>query len=76
MAKVSTVPVQIVNLSDAEILKAQLENLIRADVQPMEEAEGLRALLCLDEPKFSIEQLAAREGKVPAYCAARLKLTE
>jgi ParB family chromosome partitioning protein len=42
----------------------------------MEEAQGLRALLNLDEPKYSIEQIAAKTEKSPAYCAARLKLTE
>jgi hypothetical protein len=35
------VPVRIVNMNDAQALEAQLvENLIRADVYPMEEAQG------------------------------------
>jgi ParB family chromosome partitioning protein len=39
MAEVVTVPVRIVNLTDAEALEmALVENLIRADVHPMEEA--------------------------------------
>jgi ParB family chromosome partitioning protein len=77
MAEAETVPVRIVNLTDAETLEAQLvENLMRRDVHPMEEAQGFRALLNLDEPKYSIEQIAARTGKNPAYIAARLKLTE
>jgi len=77
MAEAATVPVRIVHLTDAETLEAQLvENLMRRDVHPMEEASGFRALLNLDEPKYSIEQIAARTGKSPAYCAARLKLTE
>ncbi len=42
----------------------------------MEEAQGFRALLNLEEPKYSIERIAARTGKNPAYIAARLKLTE
>ena len=42
----------------------------------MEEAQGFRALLNLDEPKYSIEQIAAKTGKSPAYVAQRLKLTE
>jgi hypothetical protein len=49
---------------------------MRRDVHPMEEAQGFRAFLNLDEPKYSIEQIAARTGKNPAYIAARLKLTE
>jgi ParB/RepB/Spo0J family partition protein len=41
MAEAATVPVRIVNLTDAESLEAQLvENLIRSDVHPMEEAKG------------------------------------
>jgi ParB family chromosome partitioning protein len=77
MAEVATVPVRIVHLSDAEVLEAQLvENLIRAEIHPMEEAEGFRALLNLEEPKYSIEQISARVGKQPSFVAARLKLTE
>jgi ParB family chromosome partitioning protein len=77
MAEVATVPVRIVNLTDAEALEAQLvENLMRRDVHPMEEAQGFRALLNLEEPKYSIEQISAKTAKSPAYVAARLKLTE
>jgi ParB family chromosome partitioning protein len=42
----------------------------------MEEAQGFKALLNLEEPKYSIEQIAAKTGKSPAYVAQRLKLTE
>jgi ParB family chromosome partitioning protein len=77
MAEAATVPVRIVNLTDAEALEAQLiENLQRRDVHPMEEAQGFRALLALEEPTYSIEQVAAKVGKTPAYCASRLRLTE
>jgi ParB family chromosome partitioning protein len=77
MAEAATVPVRIKNLSDAEALEAQLiENLQRRDVHPLEEANGFRALLNLEEPKYSIEQIAAKTGKPPAYVAGRLKLTE
>ena len=77
MAESETVPVRIVNLTDAEALEAQLiENLQRRDVHPLEEAQGFRALLNLEEPKYSIEQIAAKTGKSPAYVAQRLKLTE
>jgi ParB family chromosome partitioning protein len=77
MAEVATVPVRIKNLTDAEVLEAQLiENLQRRDVHPMEEAEGYKRLLTLDEPKYSIEQIAAKVGKTPVYIAQRLKLTE
>ncbi len=35
----------------------------------MEEAEGFRALLNLEEPKYSIEQIAAKTGKSAAFVA-------
>src|SRR6201995_4496545 len=53
LAGQSTVPVRIVNLSDAAALEAQLvENLIRAEIHPMEEAHGFRALLAFEDPKY------------------------
>jgi ParB family chromosome partitioning protein len=77
IAEQSDVPVRIVNLSDAEALEAQLvENLIRSEIHPMEEAQGFRALLDLEEPKYSIEQIAARVGKTPVFVAQRLKLSD
>jgi len=77
LAGQDTVPVRIRQMSDAEALEAQLvENLIRAEIHPMEEAQGFRALLALDEPKYSIEQIAARVGKSPVFVASRLKLTD
>lgn len=42
----------------------------------MEEAEGFARLLALDDPKYTLEQIAARVGKQPSFVAARLKLTE
>lgn len=70
MAEAATVPVRIVNLNDAEALEAQLvENLIRVDVHPMEEAQGFKALLDLEEPAYSIEQIAAKTGKSSAFVA-------
>lgn len=77
IAEVATVSVRIKNMTDAEVLEAQLiENLQRRDVHPMEEARGFKALLDLEQPKYSIEQIAAKTGKSPAYIAQRLKLTE
>jgi ParB family chromosome partitioning protein len=42
----------------------------------MEEAEGFKRLLDLEEPKYSIELIAARTGKSPAFVATRLKLVD
>ncbi len=77
MAESITVPVRIKQMSDAEVLEAQLvENLIRAEIHPMEEAEGFARLLALEEPKYSIEQISAKVGKQPAFVASRLKLVD
>jgi len=77
MAEAVTVPVRIKRMSDADVLEAQLvENLIRAEIHPMEEAEGFARLLALEEPKYSIEQLGARVGKSAAFIASRLKLVD
>jgi ParB family chromosome partitioning protein len=77
MAEADTIPVRIVELSDAQALEAQLiENLQRLNVHPMEEAQGFRALLSLEEPSYTIEQIAAKMGKSPAYVTTRLKLTD
>ncbi|MFZ0662370.1 MAG: ParB/RepB/Spo0J family partition protein [Acidobacteriaceae bacterium] len=71
LAGQDTVPVRIRQMSDAEALEAQLvENLIRAEIHPMEEAQGFRALLALEEPKYSIEQIAAKVGKSPTFVAS------
>lgn len=71
MAETPMIPVRVVNLTDAEALEAQLiENLQRRDVHPLEEAQGFKALLNLEDPQHSIEQIAAKVGKHPAYCAA------
>lgn len=77
LAEVNSVPVRIVQLTDAQAIEMSIvENLQRKDVHPLEEARGLAALLALEEPKYSIEQIAAKTGKSPSYCLARLKLTE
>jgi ParB family transcriptional regulator, chromosome partitioning protein len=77
LAEQDTVPVRIKQMTDAEVIEAQLvENLQRRDVHAMEEAQGFRSLLNLDEPKYSIEQIAAKTGKSPVYVVSRLKLIE
>jgi ParB family transcriptional regulator, chromosome partitioning protein len=77
MAEVTTIPVRIVNLSDAQAVEMSIvENLQRKDVHPLEEAQGFRALLDLDEPKYSVEQIAAKVGKSAVFVASRLKLTD
>jgi ParB family transcriptional regulator, chromosome partitioning protein len=77
LAEKDTIPGIIREMTDAEVIEAQLvENLQRRDVHPMEEAEGYKRLLSLTEPIYTIEQIAAKVGKTPVYIATRLKLTE
>jgi ParB family chromosome partitioning protein len=77
MAEKETVPVCIREMSDAQVLEAQLvENLQRQDVHPLHEAQGFAALLRLEEPKYSIELIAAKCGKSAGYVASRLRLAE
>lgn len=77
LAGKETIPALVREMSDAEVLEAQLvENLQRRDVHPMEEAEGYKRLLSLAEPTYTVEQIAAKVGKTPFYIATRLKLTD
>lgn len=46
--------------------KIQLvENLQWGDVHPLEEAHGFHALLALEQPNYTIEQIAAKVGTPP-----------
>jgi ParB family chromosome partitioning protein len=77
LAGADSVPVDIRELTDAQCLEiAIVENLQRRDVHPLEEANGYARLLALDEPKYSVEQIAAKCGKHPGYVLARIRLTE
>ena len=77
LADQETLPIRIKHMTDAEVIEAQLvENLVRAEIHPMEEAEGFAALLRLEEPKYSVEQIGARIGKSPVFVASRLKLLD
>jgi ParB/RepB/Spo0J family partition protein len=66
-------------LTDAEVLEVQVvENLQRADLHELEEAEGYEQLLkCAhaDGKKYTVEEIAAKVGKSRSYVFARLKLT-
>ena len=76
-AELDYAPVRIVDLTEAQALETSIvENLQRRDVHPLEEAQGFAALLNLETPKYSIEQIAAKCGKQPGYVASRLRLTE
>jgi ParB/RepB/Spo0J family partition protein len=73
LAKVAELPVRVRHLSDKEVLEVQvIENLQRADIHPLEEADGYRQLH--EKHGYSIDELATKVGKSKAYLYARMKL--
>ncbi len=67
------VPVVVIEATDAEALQlAIIENVLRADLNPLEEAEGYRALM--DEFANSQEEIARIVGKSRSYVANTLRL--
>lgn len=73
----SSVPATVRELTDEECLEIQLiENLLRMDLHPFEEAQGFRALLNREGGSYTIEKLAARTGKNASFIAKRLCLLD
>ena len=67
------VPVVVIEATDAEALQlAIIENVQRADLNPLEEAEGYRALM--EEFGNSQEDIAKIVGKSRSYVANTLRL--
>jgi ParB family chromosome partitioning protein len=76
-AGLSEVPVRIADLTDEETLEAQIvENVLRADVHPFEEAQGFRALLDREGAGYTIEKISMKTGKNAAYIAKRIRLLD
>ncbi len=72
-----TVPVRIVELSDAAAIETQVvENLQREDIHPLEEALGFRSLLEVEGAKYTVAEIAAKCGKGEPYVLKRIRLTE
>lgn len=73
MAGLKEVPVVIRELSDVETMEiAIIENLQREDLNPIEEAEGLQALI--DKCGFTQEDIAVSVGKSRPAIANSLRL--
>jgi ParB family chromosome partitioning protein len=67
------VPVVVIEATDAEALQlAIIENVQRADLNPLEEAEGYRALM--EEFHNSQDEIAKIVGKSRSYIANTLRL--
>jgi ParB family transcriptional regulator, chromosome partitioning protein len=69
--------VRIVQLSDSQVLEYQLiENAIREDVHPYEEAMAYKALLETSEPRYDVASIAAKTGRSITHIYQRLRLAE
>ena len=72
-AGLTSVPAVIIEADDREVAElALIENLQREDLNPVEEAEGIKALL--DEYSLTQEQAAERLGKSRSTLANALRL--
>lgn len=72
-AGLDDVPCRIMDLSDRDALEIQVvENVQRADVHPLEEAQGFQRLL--DEAGWKPKSLASKIGKSESYVKERLGL--
>ncbi len=72
-AKLDSIPADIHELSDAEVLEIQVvENLQRVDLHPLEEAEGYRKLAA--KGRQDVARIAERTGRSVKYVYDRMKL--
>lgn len=76
LAQLDTIDVIVRDMADSDVLTAQtIENLQRADLTPIEEADGFALLLSQDEPPITVAELAIRIGKSVGYVRSRVQLT-
>lgn len=74
-AELETVPAMVREYSDDEFIEVlTVENLQRADIAPLEEAQGYHELLA--RPGYDVAVLAAKIGKSETYVYQRLKLLD
>lgn len=73
LAGLTAFPCLVREMSDLEVLEVQIiENVQRADVDALEEADGYKVLH--ETHGYSVPDIAAKIGKSIAYVYARLKL--
>jgi ParB family transcriptional regulator, chromosome partitioning protein len=71
------VPVRVANLTDEEAREIQIvENLVRSELHPFEEAQAFRAILDREGTTYTVERLAAKLSKNASFIARRLKLLD
>jgi ParB family chromosome partitioning protein len=77
IAKRESIPATVRELTDAQALELQvIENVQRVDVHPLDEAQGYAALIELQPDTYTVEGIAARVGRSPAYVSGRLRLIQ
>jgi ParB family chromosome partitioning protein len=77
LAKRETIPASVRELTDAQALELQvIENVQRVDVHPLDEAQGYAALIQLQPNTYTVETIATRVGRSPAYVSGRLRLIQ
>src|SRR6266403_1743015 len=77
LAKRDSIPASVRELTDAQALELQvIENVQRVDVHPLDEAQGYAALIELQPDTYTIESIASRVGRSPAYVNGRLRLIQ
>src|SRR5690348_13908103 len=77
LAKRESIPATVRELTDAQALELQvIENVQRVDVHPLDEAQGYAALIELQPDTYTVESIASRVGRSPAYVSGRLRLIQ
>lgn len=73
VAGLAKIPAMVRDLSDEQVLEAQLvENLERADMHPLEEAEAIHAML--QRPGWTQQRVAEKIGRSIVFVAQRVQL--
>lgn len=71
-AQAKTVPVLLRELDDDQVLELQIiENSLREDVHPLDEADGFAELI---RRGYTVGRIAEKVGRPPSFVAQRLKL--
>ena len=72
-----SIPATVRELTDTQCLEMQLiENLQRAEVHELDEAQGYAALMQLQPETYTVETISAKVNKSQAYVYGRLRLTQ
>ena len=76
-AELFALPVRIVELTDSEAITLQLvENAIREDVHPYEEAMAYKSLLEAAEPRYDVASISLKTGRSVTHIYGRLRMAE